>query len=308
MTASAAATGMAGDLSIADPAPLAANPRGWTWWAGAAISIAVLVAALLQIGQIDLCQVRSLVPTNPLFWLAFATAYLMQPGIDWVIFRRLWHVPAAAFVALTRKLIGNELLLGYIGELYFYTWARRRSDMPTAPFGAIKDAAILSALVGNFVSLAMVAVAYPYLGELRLGIDDRTLIGSIAVVLVSSSLLLFFRKKLFSLPGRELWIISGLQLFRVVANTFLTALCWHLVLPGVDYTWWLLLSAFRLLLSRLPLMPNKDIVFAGLAVFLIGHDAQIGALMALMASLFLATHVGLGLALVGVEAATGGRD
>ncbi len=308
MTASAAAPGLGPDLSSADPPPLAASPRGWTWWVGAAISLAVLVAALLQIGQIDLSQVRSLVPTNALFWLVFATAYLMQPGIDWVIFRRLWRVPAAAFIALTRKLIGNELLLGYIGELYFYTWARRRSDMPAAPFGAIKDVAITSALVGNIVSLAMVAVAYPYLGELRLGIDDRTLIGSIAVVLVSSSLLLFFRKKLFSLPGRELWIISALQLFRVVANTFLTALCWHMVLPGVDYSWWLLLSAFRLLLSRLPLMPNKDIVFAGLAVFLIGHDAQIGALMAMMASLFLATHVGLGLLLAGVEAATGGRD
>jgi hypothetical protein len=62
--------------------------------------------------------------------------------------------------------------------------------------------------------------------------------------------------------------------------------------------WWLLLSALRLLLSRLPLLPNKDIVFAGLAVFLIGHDVQIGALMTMMASLILATHLMVGLGLV----------
>jgi hypothetical protein len=62
--------------------------------------------------------------------------------------------------------------------------------------------------------------------------------------------------------------------------------------------WWLLLSALRLLLSRLPLLPNKDIVFAGLAVFLIGHDVQIGALMTMMASLILGTHILVGLGLV----------
>lgn len=296
------------ETALPDPAPLAPVERGWSWWLGAAISVAVLVAALFQIRQIDLGHVRQLIPTNPLFWLSFLAAYFAQPFIDWVIFNRLWKLPIAGFLALTRKLIGNELLLGYIGEVYFYTWARRRADITTAPFGAIKDVAIISALVGNAVSLAMIAIAYPYLGELRLGIDDRTLIGSVAVVLVSSSLLLFFRKKLFSLPAAELGMISGLQLVRVVATTFLTALCWHLVLPGVDYSWWLLLSAFRLLLSRLPLMPNKDIAFAGLAVFLIGHDADIGALMTLMATLFLGAHVVFGLVLVGIEAVTGGRD
>jgi len=55
-------------------------------------------------------------------------------------------------------------------------------------------------------------------------------------------------------------------------------------------------------LSRLPFLPNKDVVFAGLAVFMIGHDAEVGALMTMMASLFLVTHLGLGLLLVGGEA------
>jgi hypothetical protein len=66
---------------------------------------------------------------------------------------------------------------------------------------------------------------------------------------------------------------------------------------------WVLLSAMRMLLSRLPFLPNKDVVFAALAVFMIGQDAEVGALMAMMASLLLATHLGLGLLLVGGEAA-----
>jgi hypothetical protein len=63
-----------------------------------------------------------------------------------------------------------------------------------------------------------------------------------------------------------------------------------------------MLSALRLLISRLPFVPNKDVVFAGVAVFLIGHDAEIGTLMTMMATLILATHMTLGILLVSAEA------
>ena len=47
-------------------------------------------------------------------------------------------------------------------------------------------------------------------------------------------------------------------------------------------------------MSRLPLIPNKDVVFAGLAVFLLGHEHEIGDLMAMMAGLLLVTHLAVG--------------
>ena len=285
-----------------DPQRLAVRERGWAWWVGVAISMGVLVAVLLQLRSLDFALVRSIVPTSPLFWLVFAAAYLAAPGADWVIFRRLWRIPAAGFVALLRKLIGNELLLGYIGELYFYTWARRRTEITTAPFGAIKDVAILSALAGNAVTLAMLIFAYPLLDTLHLGIDKQTLLLSVATVLVISSALVFFRKRLFSLPAADLRFVLAVHVMRILGTTGLSALAWHLVLPGVDFGLWLLLATVRMLLSRLPFMPNKDVVFAGLAVFLIGQDLEIGALMTFMASLILATHLALGLALVFAEA------
>lgn len=279
-------------------APLAHSDRGWTWWAGAVFSVAILAAVLWQVRSVSITEMIALVPRTPGFWLAFLAAYFSAPLMDWLIFRRLWKIPAAGFAALLRKLIGNELLLGYIGEVYFYTWARRRTGMTTAPFGAIKDVAILSALMGNVVTLAMLVLAAPLLSTMRFGIDGDTLIASIAVVLVTSSAMLLFRRKLFSLPAPELRFVSGMHLVRIGLTTGFNALAWHLVLPEVGMQWWLLLSALRLLLSRLPLLPNKDIVFAGLAVFLIGHDVQIGALMTMMASLILGTHILVGLGLV----------
>ena len=283
---------------VLDPPPLDRTTRGWSWWLGGAVSFAILCAVLWQVRQIGIADIVAMVPRHPGFWLAFLAAYFSAPLVDWLIFRRLWRIPAAGFAALLRKLIGNELLLGYIGEVYFYTWARARTAMTTAPFGAVKDVTILSALMGNAVTLAMLMLAAPLLSTLNFGIDSTTLIASVAVILATSSAALLFRQKLFSLPAADLRFVSAMHLVRIGLTTGFNALAWHIVLPDVGLQWWLLLSALRLLLSRLPLLPNKDIVFAGLAVFLVGHDAQLSALMTMMASLILATHVAVGLGLI----------
>ena len=82
---------------------------------------------------------------------------------------------------------------------------------------------------------------------------------------------------------------------RIVATTTLNGILWALVLPEVQIGWWLVLSAIRLLVSRLPFVPNKDVVFAGIAVLALGQDVEIAALMAMMAALFLSTHLILAL-------------
>jgi hypothetical protein len=299
-----AATAPAGPDSLPPSLPaLPRTERGWTWWVGTIITLAVLVAAMLQLAQLDLARVAAIVPSSPAFWLVFALSYFAGPLGDYAIFRRLWQIPVAGFFALLRKLIGNELITGYVGDLYFYTWARQRTSMTSAPFGAVKDVAILSAMAANAVTLVLMVLAYPLLDTLHLGIDSTAFFASVALMLVISSGVLFFRKKLFSLPARDLWVVTFVQTARVIATLVLTGLCWHLALPAESVELWVLLSAMRMLLSRLPFLPNKDVVFAALAVFMIGQDAEVGALMAMMASLLLATHLGLGLLLVSGEAA-----
>ncbi|MCM0033857.1 hypothetical protein [Sandarakinorhabdus limnophila] len=299
-----AATAPAGPDGLPPSLPaLPRSERGWTWWVGTIITLAVLVAAMLQLAQLDLARVAAIVPSSPAFWLVFALSYFAGPLGDYAIFRRLWQIPVAGFFALLRKLIGNELITGYVGDLYFYTWARQRTSMTSAPFGAVKDVAILSAMAANAVTLVLMVLAYPLLDTLHLGIDSTAFFASVALMLVISSGVLFFRKKLFSLPAPDLWVVTFVQTARVIATLVLTGLCWHLALPAESVELWVLLSAMRMLLSRLPFLPNKDVVFAALAVFMIGQDAEVGALMAMMASLLLATHLGLGLLLVSGEAA-----
>lgn len=289
--------GLAGRLGTARP----------TIWAGRAITFSLLLAVLWQLRQLDPRQVLADVPASPFFWLVFVASYATAPVADWIIFRRLWRIPAEGLIALTRKFFGNELLVGYIGEAYFYTWARARANLTSAPFGAIKDVAILSALVGNAVTLAMLAAAFPALRIVHLGLGGPAFLISIGVTLTSSLAMMFFRKQLFGLARKDLWFVAFVHFGRLALKTWLAALMWHIVLPGQPLELWVLLSALRLLLSRLPLLPNKDLVFAGLSVLLMGHDAQIATMMAMIASLTLAAHIVVGLALTGFDIVRGDR-
>ncbi|WBO23178.1 hypothetical protein [Sphingomonas abietis] len=283
------------------PAPqleaLAASAPRWRQWLGPLLSLSIVAAVLYQIGGVDFARIGAMVPANPLFWAMFAAAYMAQPATEWVIFHRLWNLPGSAIWPLMRKQVGNEVLLGYIGEVYFYGWARRNTQLVAAPFGAIKDVTILSAMLGNLTTVVALVIGWPLLAELPAGLHVQALSGSIGVVIVTSLLVMLFRHRLFSLPRRELWFVSAMHLLRIAGGTALSAAMWHLLLPAVPLSSWVMLATLRLLVSRLPLIPNKELVFAGLALFLIGRNAAAADAMALMAGLFVATHMVVGVAL-----------
>ncbi len=270
----------------------------WLTWSRAltmGLPLLVLAAALWQARSLDHADITALVPTSPLFWAVFALAYLAGPFSEWLIFRKLWGVTGRAMGALIRKLIYNELLLGYVGEVYFYTWARRKLPLTATPFGAVKDVAIMSAVAGNVMTLLLIALAFPYLSLLPLAEYGNDIAWSLAFVIGISLVPFLLRRLVFSLTRAELWSVFGIHVARIVATTTLNAVLWALVLPQVQIGWWLVLSAIRLLVSRLPFVPNKDLVFAGIAVLALGQDVAIAALMAMMAALILAAHLILAL-------------
>jgi len=293
---------------MADPAPLEVASRKWSNWVATGISLLILGAVIYQLRFLDARQLWLMLPTSAVFWLAFVANYFAGPLSDWVIFRKLWRLPLRGVAALLRKQVSNELLLGYLGEVYFYAWARRNSSITAAPFGAIKDVTILSALAGNAITLVLVIASWPFLPIMRLNSPGNSIEWSVLFVLATSLLITFFRRRLFSLPRRELWFVTWVHVVRIVLWTVFSAYLWYCLMPGIDLIWLLLLSTMRLLLSRLPFLPNKDLAFAGLAAFFIGHDSTIVAAMALMASLNLAAHILVGATLGAAELLKEGRD
>jgi hypothetical protein len=288
-------------LSLETPGVAALREQdraGWPWTriATTLFSLLVIGAALYQARGLHFADVRALVTPSPLFWMTFVAAYLCTPVSEWLIYRRLWAIGPEAIAPLLRKQVYNELLLGYLGEAYFYNWARNHLKLPTTPFGAVKDVAVMSAIAGNAMTMLLVALAAPFAGVLALGHHASEFCWSLGIVMVTSTALLLLRGRIFSLDARDLRFVFGVHIGRIVAAAALGALMWHLVLPEVPVVWWLVLVAVRLLISRLPLVPNKDVVFAGIAVFAIGRDLQIGELLTLLAALILTLHIVVGTA------------
>jgi hypothetical protein len=139
----------------------------------------------------------------------------------------------------------------------------------------------------------LVAIALP-LGRHLLTHDQfRTVLASAGVTLAISLPFLIFSRRVFSLPRAKLWWVFGIHCIRLLCGSVLIAFAWHFALPGVPVGMWLFLAAGRLLVSRLPLVPNKDLLFANAAILLIGQDQALSELIAFTAALTLLVHVAL---------------
>lgn len=273
---------------------LVPDKRNWQRWVSGAISLALFATIIWKLRDFGFAAALATLPERPLFWAAFAGYYLALPASEWLIFRRLWALPFTGFAALLRKLVSNEVLFGYSGEVYFYTWARRHARLVAAPFGAIKDVSILSALAGNLMTLVMLGFAWPLLGRFSSHAHAHAVVLSAALMIGMSMVVLAFKSRIFSLPAPQLRMIFSVHAMRLMTTTILSGIMWHTALPEVPLVWLVLLATLQLLVTRLPFVPNKDLVFASLAIFLIGHDAQVATLIAMIATLILGVHLLVG--------------
>jgi hypothetical protein len=306
------APGEATAIAIADqfaPASLDDGLRRYLAIVAPLFSIGILVAIVWRLQRVDLGGIWADLPSSPVFWCVFVLYYMTLPVSDWIIFRHLWRIPASGLGALMRKRLSNELLLGYSGELYFYAWARQRGGLSGAPFGAIKDVAILSALAGNVVTLILFFFAFPVLGRVDPGINPQLLLFGALAVMAPPLLAMVVRGHLFGLPAAQTRFVLSIHFARLITTGALTVLLWHLVLPQFGIAWWLALVSLQLLVSRLPFVPNKDVVFAGACLLLLGRHVRIVELTAMMASLVLVGHlvVGTGLGLTALLRPDPGR-
>ncbi|WP_326525343.1 hypothetical protein [Sphingomonas sp.] len=293
------ARGVAGEIAALEPIDRAR--RRWPILLAGAITMLMLAGLARELLDHGLAALWSHVPSSPAFYLAFALLYMSPPTFDWLIFRRLWGLPAAGLAALVRKRVANEVVVGYSGDAYFYLWARARLKMVAAPFGAVKDVTILSAIAGNLITLAMLALALPIARGLLTPDQFRMVAGSAAVTLAISLPFLIFSRRVFSLPRPTLRWVFSMHCARLAFGSAMIAFAWHFAMPDVSLGMWLFLAAARLLVSRLPLVPNKDLLFANFAILLIGQGEALSDMIAFTAALTLAVHVAV-MALFGLHA------
>ncbi len=267
----------------------------WTRAVRALLLVAVIAVLGHRIAEIGWGAIWQALPRAPLFYVLFLLLYLSLPLSEAWIYGRLWRRPMWPHLGtLLTKQACNFGILAYAGESYFGLWAHRRLDVPSGDIlRSLKDNNIVSALASNAMTLALLLVLLGLPG----GLAGLNADGASSAILAGGALLaavmlatLILRKRIFSLGRAVLWRLFAVHALRLGLVVLLQALQWSVALPQVAVTVWIALIAVQFVITRLPMVPNKDLVFLAVALGLIGGagvgEGEIAAV--LLASLGLA--------------------
>ncbi len=259
-----------------------------------------LAYKLSEIGWRDVWEA---LPTNPLFYFFFLLLYFSLPIAEVFIYRVTWTFHAwRSFPAFVKKRIFNKDVMGYSGEVYFYSWARKNVGLTDGDIGrTIRDNNILSFIASTLVALVLVLL-FLFIGEINVMriIEEYswTYLLIIPIGLVMASLLLYrYREYLYSMTLRVTLIILAIQIGRLLIGQVLQIAQWAVVMPDVSMGAWFTLAAISIVLTRIPFLPNHSLVLMGVSVEMATNlgipEAGLFSMMGMLAALDKGLNVAL---------------
>ncbi|HXI86733.1 MAG TPA: hypothetical protein VNH64_04710 [Parvularculaceae bacterium] len=255
--------------------------------AGHWVLLALIVALLLyRLSQIGWSDVFTSIPASPWFFVFFFLRYFTLPLSESAIYEIIWERPlAGSFPAFVRKRVYNNAVAGYSGEGFLALWARRALGLSgKAAVIAIKDNNILSSLAANISTIVIIA-ALALTGGLSQAISampgSAALVAFATIVAAAMALIvIFFGKHLVAMKRNKVWRVLSIHAVRQVATLVLFAAMYAAALPGVSLNAILLFIGLQLVISRVPFLPNQDLVYltAALSIHsIIGAPAEVVA-------------------------------
>jgi hypothetical protein len=226
--------------------------------------VAYLIGRLSGIGW---AGVIDALPTSPLFYLIFLVRYFAPPLTELVTYEIVWRRSLwRHFSAFIRKRVYNFAVMGYSGEAFFTLWARRALDLSDREILiGVKDNNLISALVSN-AATALLVFALFMSGRLTDNIDVLPGASLIFAIAFASALGLavavaVFRRKIMDLPRGVMTKLVAINAARVAMMLTLQAILYWSALPAAPIDSWFIFIALQLVLTRMPFVPNPDIVF-----------------------------------------------
>lgn len=218
---------------------------------------------LTDLGWSGIWQAR---PANVGFYLLLAAQFFLQPFGDYFVYRNLWSGQTPPMAVILRKRLMNTFMLDYSGEAYFFFWAQQNVALPKSRIiHGIKDSNLLSGGAG----LAMVWILGAILlaaGGLHLPVlpGSKWLYVLVGIVpLVLCAVLIVAHRKVTVLSRRELVTVFGIHFTRACLVLAIEFGLWQLSGALPDWIASLQFVALRLVITRLPVVPNKDLIFVG---------------------------------------------
>jgi len=255
-----------------------------------------------QLTEIGWQRVWKSLPTTPWFYLLFLFLYFALPVSEQFIYSTslnfsFWQ----GFPVFIQKKIYNTDVLGYSGEAYFFIWARKHlKETDGYILRVIKDNNIISSVTSTLVAAVLLTI-FLYVGQIniqRLFNFDRTYLylGALAVVALLG-MLVYFRKYVISMNFETASKISAIHLARLIFVYSVEIIQWMIVMPEVPLYIWFTYMAVKIISTRIPFIPSRDLLFIGASLeiskFLNVSDAGIAGI--LLASNVLSKLMNLGL-------------
>jgi len=250
--------------------------------------IGIITFLLYQLSQIGWEELWLAMPRQVGFYVIFLILYFTLPITEQYIYRlslnfSFWE----GFKIFTKKKVLNQEVLGYSGEAYFYLWAKEHLQEPSKVIlGVVKDNTIISALASTLTALVLLAI---FIGVVNVNIFDSewlskkgVLIGGVILIIVL--ILLFrFRNSILSVDRRTAWKIFLIHELRIFWVYSLEVLQWIIVLPAVPLFVWFTFLSVRIISSRIPFLPNRDLLFISVSIEVAKYvevsEAEIGGIL-----------------------------
>jgi hypothetical protein len=234
-------------------------------WGVPLLLLALIGRRLSQLGWHEIWAAR---PANPGFYLLLVLQFFLQPLGDYLVYRHLWRENRPPLAVILRKRLMNSFMLDYSGEAFFFLWARRHLKLaPSLLVHAIKDSNILSGGAG-LAMLYLLVLLLLATGGLHIPVMAHTWLYVVAgtVPLILSAALVLGHRKLTALSRRQIATTFAIHFSRAAMVLAVEFGLWQLsgALPTAIAS--LQFVTLRLVVTRLPLIPNKDLIFVGAGI------------------------------------------
>ena len=241
-------------------------------WSRRTLNIGIFIWLMYALTDIGWAEIWNSLPTQPLFYLIFLISFFQLPLFEIWIYRIIWQFNAMrSLPVFLIKKIYNKDVLGYSGEVWFYSWARKHLKVPDREILlVIKDNNIISSVASTLVALAVIAILV-LSGQIVIleWIMDQSQLwfwAGLGLTLLLIFLMVRFRHYVISMDLKAAYKIFSVQIFRLLMLKVLNVLMYVVVLPDVALNVWFTLLAIEVILTRIPFLPNRDLIFVGISV------------------------------------------
>ncbi|GAA5520458.1 hypothetical protein LQ318_01905 [Aliifodinibius salicampi] len=248
-------------------------------WSQHLINVGVLVWLIYELNKIGWLKVWQSFPSQPLFYILFLFLFFQLPLFEVLIYRLTWKFDSLRSIPVFLvKRVYNKDVLGYSGEFYFFAWAKNTLDLSGSEiFKIIKDNNIISSVASTLLSIALLSI-FLFTDQIKImewiaNQNQMYFIGGGLFLVLIIFIFVKFRHYVISMPIKTAYQIFGIQMVRLLLVQTVNLLMYIIVLPDIPLYIWFTYLAIEIILSRIPFLPNRDLIFASISISIAGDLA-----------------------------------